>query len=69
MSEINMIETRPNRIELKPLTNIAARDNYNHHQVLKFDNVQKLDIIDVAEFDSSTTLYYLVNLVARMLKN
>ena len=69
MSEINMIETRPNRIELKPLTNIAARDNYNHHQVLKFDNALKLDITDAAEFDSSTALYYLVNLVARMLKS
>ena len=68
MSEINMIETRPNKIELKPLTN-KYRNNYNHHQVLKFDTVQKLDIIDAVEFDSSTALYYFVNLVARILKN
>ena len=45
LSEMNMIETRPNRIELKPLTN-KYRDNYNHHYVLKFDTAQKLDIID-----------------------
>ena len=67
MSEINMIETRPNKIELKLLTN-KYRDNYKHHQVLKFDT-QKLDIIDAVEFDSSTALYYFVNLVARILKN
>ena len=67
MSEINMIETRPNKIELKPLTN-KYRDNYKHHQVLKFDT-HKLDIIDAVEFDSSTALYYFVNLVARILKN
>ena len=59
MSKINMTETRPNRIELKPLTN-KYRDNYNHHHVLKFDTVQKLDIIDVAEFDSSTALYIIL---------
>ena len=29
MSEIDMIETRPNRIELKPLTN-KYRGSYNH---------------------------------------
>ena len=67
MFEIDMIETRPNRIELKLLTN-KYRDNYNHHHVLKFDTAQKLDIIDATEFDSSTALYYLVNLVARILK-
>ena len=66
MSEIN-IETRPNKIELKPLTN-KYRDNYKHHQVLKFDT-HKFDIIDAVEFDSSTALYYFVNLVARILKN
>ena len=65
MSEINMIETRPNRIELRPLRN-KDRGNYNHH-VLKFDTARKLDIIDTAEFDPSTALYYLVNLVARIL--
>ena len=68
MSKINMIETRPNRIELKPLKN-KYRDNYNHHHVLKFDTAQKLDIIDATEFDSSLALYYLVNLVARILKH
>ena len=62
-----MIETRPNRIELNPLTN-KYRDNYNHNQLLKFDPMQKLDIIDAAEFDSLTALYYLINLVARILK-
>ena len=67
MFEIDMIETRPNRIELKLLTN-KYRNNYNHHHVLKFDTAQKLDIIDATEFDSSTALYYLVNLVARILK-
>ena len=68
MCEINMTETRPNRIELKRLTN-KYRDNYNHDHVLKIDTAQKLDIVDAAEFDSSTALYYLVNLVARILKN
>ena len=68
MSEFNMIETRPNRIELKPLTN-KYRDNYNHHHVLKFDTAQKLGIVNAAEFDSFTALYYLVNLVASILKN
>ena len=68
MCEINMTETRPNRIELKRLTN-KYRDNYNHDHVLKIDTAQKLDIVDAAEFDSSTALYYLVNLVARKLKN
>ena len=67
MSEINMMETRPNRIEFKPLT-IKYRDNYNHH-MLKFDTVQKLDIVNAAEFDSSTALHFLVNLVVRILKN
>ena len=66
MSEINMIETRPNRIVLKPLMTNKYWDNYNHH-VLKFDTAQKLDIVGAAEFDSSTA-YYLVNLVARILK-
>ena len=64
MSEINMTEMRPNRIELKPLTNKYG-DNDNHHHMLIIDTVQKSDIIDVAEFDSWTALYYLVNLVAR----
>ena len=59
MSEINLIETRPSRIELKPLTN-KYRDNNNHHHMLKFDTVQKLDIIDVAEFNSSTALYIIL---------
>ena len=68
MSKINMTETRPSRIELKPLTN-KYRDNYNHHHVLKSDTAQKLDIIDATEFDSSLALYYLVNLVARILKH
>ena len=68
MSKINMIETRPNRIELKPFTN-KYRDNYNYHHVLKFDTAQKLDIIHTTEFDSSLALYYLVNLVARILKH
>ena len=67
MYEINIIETRPNRIELKLLTN-KYRDNYNRH-VLKFVTVQKLGIMDMAEIDSSTVLYYLVNVVARILKN
>ena len=67
ISEINMIETRPKRIGLKQLTN-KYRANCNHH-VWKFDTGQKLDIIDAAEFDSSTALYYLVNLVARILQN
>ena len=51
MSEINMTEMRPNRIELKPLTNKCG-DNDNHHHMLIIDTVQKSDIIDVAEFDS-----------------
>ena len=55
-----------NRIELKPLTN-KYRDNYNRH-VLKFDTAQKLCIINMAEIDSSTALYYIVNLLARILK-
>ena len=65
--ETNIIETRPNRIELKLLTN-KYRDNYNRH-VLKFVTVQKLGFMDMAEIDSSTVLYYLVNVVARILKN
>ena len=40
-----MIETRPNRIELKRLTN-KYRDNYNHDHVLKIDTAQKLDFVD-----------------------
>ena len=67
MYETNIIETRPNRIELKLLTN-KYRDNYNRH-VLKFVTVQKLGVMDMAEIDSSTVLYYLVNVVARILKN
>ena len=51
MSEINMTEMRPNRIELKPLTNKYG-DNDNHHHMLIIDTVQKSDIIDAAEFDS-----------------
>ena len=47
MSEFNMIETKPNRIEVKPLTN-KYRDNYNHHHLLKFDTAQKLGIVDAA---------------------
>ena len=68
MSEINTIETRPYRIELTPLTN-KHRDNFDHHHVLKFDTAKKLDIIYATEFDSSTALYYLVNFMARILKN
>ena len=67
MSEINMIETRLKRIELKPLTN-KYRANYNQ-QVWTFDTGKKVDIIDGTEFDSSTALCYLVNLVARILQN
>ena len=63
-----MIETRLNRNELKRLTK-KYRDNYNHDHVLKIDTAQKLDIVDAVEFDSSTALYYLVNLVFRILKN
>ena len=47
MSEFNMIETKPNRIEVKPLTN-KYRDNYNHNHLLKFDTAQKLGIVDAA---------------------
>ena len=68
MSEINTIETRPYRIELKPLKN-KYRDNYDHHHVLKFDTAKKLDIIYATKLDSSTAVYYLVNLMARILKN
>ena len=67
MYEINIIETRPNRIELKLLTN-KYRANYNRH-VFKFVTVQKLGVMDMAEIDSSTVLYFLVNVVARILKN
>ena len=67
MFEINMIETRPKRIELKPLAN-KYRNIYNHH-MWKFETGQKLDIIDAAEFDFSTALYYLVNVMARVLQN
>ena len=67
MSEIHMIETRPKKIESKPLKS-KYRANYNHH-TWKFDMGQKLDIIDMAVFDSSTWLYYLVNLLARVRQN
>ena len=67
MFEINMIETRPKRIELKPLAN-KYRNIYNHH-MRKFETERKLDIIDATEFNSSAALYYLVNLMARVLQN
>ena len=67
MPEINMIETGSKKIESKPLKN-KYRASYNHHS-RKFDTEQKLDIIGAAEFDSSTALYYLVNLVARIRQN
>ena len=67
MSEINMIEMRSKKIESKPLKN-RHRASYNHHP-WKFDTGQKLDIIGAAEFDSTTALYFLVNLVASILQN
>ena len=67
MPEINMTETGPKKIESKPLKN-KYRASYNHHS-WKFDTGQKLDIIGATEFDSSTALYYLVNLVARIRQN
>ena len=45
MSEINMIETRPRKIEPKPLKN-KYRTNYNHY-AWTFNTSQKLDIIGV----------------------
>ena len=67
MSEINMIEMRSKKIESKPLKN-RRRASYNHH-AWKFDTWQKLDIIGAAEFDSTTVLYFLVNLVASIWQN
>ena len=67
MAEINMIETRSKKIKSKPLKN-KYRANYNHH-ASKFDTGQKLNIIGAAEFDSTTALYYLVNLVASIRQN
>lgn len=45
MSEINMMETRPRKIEPKPLKN-KYRTNYNHY-AWTFNTSQKLDIIGV----------------------